>query len=97
MSQDTYSQITVEKIHDVVTNCLRDYDDFISNQNLFDFWCEANYLCHELDESFPDNYDDHEAMKSFWKQHPYYFIDRLPINLVAQLLSKHFNYIDTLN
>ena len=33
------------------------YKCFISQQNLFNLWCELNQLCHESDESFPDQYD----------------------------------------
>ena len=64
---------------------------FISKQNFFDLWCEFNFLCHEADESFPDPYDDHEAIKDFCHFHPYYFIDRLPLDLVAELFA---NYVD---
>ena len=62
---------------------------FISKQNFFDLWCEFNFLCHELDESFPDQYDDHDAIKDFCHFHPYYFIDRLPLDLVAKLFAEH--------
>ena len=62
---------------------------FISKQNFFNLWCELNLLCHELDESFPDQFDDHEAMKDFCHFHPYYFIDRLPLNLIACLFAEH--------
>ena len=64
---------------------------FISKQNFFDLWCEFNFLCHEADESFPDPYDDHKAIKDFCHFHPYYFIDRLPLELVAELFA---NYVD---
>ena len=40
---------------------------FISDQNLFNLWCELNFLCHEFDESFPDQYDDFEIARSFSK------------------------------
>lgn len=50
-----------------------------------------NLLCQELDESFPDQYDDHKTLKDFCHFHPYYFIDRLPLDLVAQLFAQ---YID---
>ena len=36
---------------------------FISKQNFFNLWCELNLLCHELDESFPEQYDNHEEIK----------------------------------
>ena len=67
------------------------HECFISKQNLFNLWCELNLLCHELDESFPDQYDDHEAIKDYCHFHPYYFIDRLPLELVAKLFTQ---YID---
>ena len=62
---------------------------FISKQNFFNLWCELNLLCHELDESFPDQYDDYEAIKDYCHFHPYYFIDRLPLDLVAKLFTEH--------
>ena len=65
------------------------HECFISKQNLFNLWCELNLLCHELDESFPDQYDDHEALKDFCHFHPYYFINRLPLDLVAKLFAQY--------
>ena len=62
---------------------------FISNQNFFNLWCELNQLCYELDESFPDQFDDYEEMKIYCHFHPYYFIDRLPLDLVAGLFADH--------
>lgn len=64
---------------------------FISKQNFYNLWCELNLLCHELDESFPDQYDDREAVKDFCHYHPYYFIDRLPLDLVAKLFAEHID------
>ena len=70
---------------------------FITKQNFFNLRCELNTLCHELDESFPDQYDDHEAVKDFCHLHPYYFIDRLPLALVAKLFAEHVDdHIDVL-
>jgi hypothetical protein len=40
---------------------------FISKRNLFNLWCELNYLCAEVDESFPDPYDDQKLMLSLSK------------------------------
>lgn len=65
------------------------YKCFISKQNLFNLRCELNQLCHELDESFPDQYDDHGLMKSFFLVHPYYYMSKLPIELMAKLFAKH--------
>ena len=42
-----------------------------------------------MDKCFPDQYDDHEAIKDFCHFHPYYFIDRLPLDLVAKLIAEH--------
>ena len=49
---------------------------FISKQNFFDLWCELNLRCHE-------------AVKSFCHYHPYYFIDRLPLDLIAELFCRY--------
>ena len=66
-------------------------------QNFFNLWCELNLLCHELDESFPDQYDDYEAIKDYCHFHPYYFIDRLPLDLVAKLFTEHaYDRVDVL-
>lgn len=64
---------------------------FISKQNFFNLWCELNQCCHELDESFPDQHEDHQLIKAFCHAYPYYFIDRLPLDLVAKLFAE---YID---
>ena len=73
------------------------YKFFISKQNFYNLWCELNLLCHEMDESFPDQYDDREAVKDFCHFHPYYFIDRLPLDLVAKLFAEYVdNRIDIL-
>lgn len=70
---------------------------FITKQNFFNLRCELNTLCHELDESFPNQYDDHIAMRDFWHFHPYYFIDHLPLNLLAKLFAEHVdNHVDIL-
>jgi hypothetical protein len=62
---------------------------FISKQNFLNLWCELNLCCHELDESFPDQYEDHKAVKDFCHAHPYYFIDILPLDLVAKLFAEY--------
>ena len=64
---------------------------FFNKQNLFNLWCELNRLCHELDESFPDEYDNKEEIASFCESHPYYFIDKLPINIIASLFADHID------
>ena len=64
---------------------------FISKKNFLNLWCELNYLCYEVDESFPDPYDDHKLVKSFCQAHPYYFIDMLTPELVINLFCQHFD------
>lgn len=73
------------------------YRCFISQQNLFNLWCELNQLCHESDESFPDQYDDYEVMKSFCMTYPYYFIDKLPIPLIADLFAQYPLIVSTID
>lgn len=62
---------------------------FINDQHLFNLWCELNFLCHEFDESFPDQYDDFEMIRSFSKARPYYFTDKLPADIIAALFAEH--------
>ena len=64
---------------------------FISKQNFFSLWCELNYACAEVDESFPDPYDDHDLLKSFCHNHPYYFIDILGTERSADLLCQYLD------
>lgn len=63
---------------------------FISRKNVFNLWCELNVLCHEVDEGFPD-ITDHELIKSYCHQHPYYFIDILDTGIVIKLFCKHLD------
>lgn len=74
-----------------IVHCRAHSKHFISTQNLFNLWCELNVLCAEVDESFPSPYDDHLLLKSFCHAHPYYFIDILPLKLIAKLFSEHLN------
>ena len=68
---------------------------FISKRNFFYLWCELNYHCAEVDEGFPDPYDDYELLKSFCHAHPYYFIDILSPKVVIDLFCEHLE--DRLN
>ena len=67
------------------------YKFFISKQNFFNLWCELNELCHELDEGFPEPYDDHELLKSYCHAHPYYFIDILAPELIINLFCEYLD------
>ena len=68
-----------------------EYRFFIGKQNFFNLWCELNYLCYEVDESFPSPYDDYELLKSFCHAHPYYFIDILDPELVINLFCEYLD------
>lgn len=67
------------------------YKYFISKRNFYNLWCELNYLCHEVDESFPEPYDDYDLLKSFCQTHPYYFIDILSPEVVTGLFCEYFD------
>ena len=75
----------------IIVHCRAHDKHFISTQNFFNLWCELNALCAEFDESFPSPYDDHLLIKSFCNAHPYYFIDILPIELIAKFFSEHLD------
>ena len=68
-----------------------EYRYFISNQSFFNLWCELNFLCADVDESFPDPFDDRKLLKSYCHTHPYYFIDILPPEIIAELFCEHLD------
>ena len=76
----------------IFIHCWASSKALIDKQNFFNLWCELNYLCHELDESFPDPYDDREAIRSYCHAHPYYFIDILKEMLNQQPLYSPFTF-----
>lgn len=78
-------------LYAIIVHCFAHHKSFISTQNFFNLWCELNALCHEIDESFPEPYDDYELIKDFCHAHPYYFIDILPFSLITKLFSEHFD------
>ena len=63
----------------------------MSKMNFFHLWCELNELCHETDESFPDQHTDHNLMKDFCIAHPFYFVDILSLKLVKSLFWRHMD------
>ena len=67
------------------------YKFFMSKMNFFHLWCELNELCHETDESFPDQYDDHTLVKDFCIEYPFYFVDILSLKLVKSLFWRHMD------
>lgn len=86
-----FSPMQFKLFYGIIVYCWANRQSFISKQNFFNLWCELNQFCYEYDESFPDQYDNHEEIKSFCKAHPYYFIDKLPIDLIARLFSEHID------
>ena len=69
----------------------------MSKMNFFHLWCELNELCHEADESFPDQHTDHKLMKDFCIKHPYYFADILDLGLVKKLFCEYMDQdLDTI-
>ena len=75
----------------VVVHAWASQKAFISKQNFFNLWCELNYLCSAVDEGFPSPYDDYELLRSFCHEHPYYFIDKLSLEIVADLFCEYFD------
>ena len=67
------------------------HEFFISKWNFFNLWCEFNYLSAQIDESFPEPYDDRELLKSFCQAHPFYFIDILSPDTVIELFCEHLD------
>ena len=85
------NQYQLKLFYGMLVHYWAEYRFFISKQNLFNLWCEFNYLCYEVDESFPDPYDDHELLKSYCHEHPYYFIDMLSLELVINLFCEYLD------
>lgn len=67
------------------------YKYFINEQDFFNLWCELNELCHEVDESFPEPHDDHNLIKSYCQEHPYYFINILDLELIKKLFCQYLD------
>ena len=77
--------------YSILVHYWANYKYFIDIRSFFNLWCELNELCHEVDESFPDQYYDHNLVKDFCIKHPYYFIDILDLGLVKKLFCQHLN------
>ena len=78
-------------LYATIVHCWSNDRGFIDKRHFFNLWCELNYFCHVIDQSFPDPYDDRELIKDFCHAHPYYFINMLPINLISSLFAEHLN------
>ena len=81
----------------IIVHYWANYKFFMSKMNFFHLWCELNELCHETDESFPDQHTDHKLMKDFCIKHPYYFVDILDLGLVKKLFCEYMDQdLDTI-
>ena len=67
------------------------YKFFITTQNFYNLWCELNELCHDVEECFPEPYDDKELLKSYCLANPYYFIDILDSDTVVKSFCEYFS------
>ena len=85
------NQYQLKLFYGMLVHYWAEYSFFISKHNLFNLWCELNYLCYEVDESFSEPFDDHELLKSYCHEHPYYFIDILAPELVINLFCEYLD------
>ena len=73
----------------ILVHCRAHGYHFISTEKFFKLWCELNALCYEADKSFPNPYVDRQLLKTYCHNHPYYFIDILPLETVAKLFAEY--------
>ena len=91
------NQYQLKLFYGMLVHYWAEYRYFISKHSFFNLWCELNFLCSDVDESFPDPFDDHELLRSYCHAHPYYFIDILCPEVVAELFGEHLDdRLDTL-
>lgn len=81
----------IKMFYSMILHYWTNHKCFITKRSLFNLWCELNQHCHEVDESFPDQYDDHNLVKEFCLKHPYYFIDILELELIKNLFCQHLD------
>ena len=91
------NQYQLKLFYAMLVHYWAEYRYFISKQSFKNLWCELNYLCSIVDECFPDPFDDYELLRSYCHSHPYYFIDILSPEIVAELFCEHLDdRLDTL-
>ena len=91
------NQYQLKLFYAMLVHYWAEYRYFISKQSFKNLWCELNYLCSIVDECFPDPFDDYELLRSYCHAHPYYFIDILCPEVVAELFCEHLDdRMDTL-
>ena len=85
------NQYQLKLFYAMLVHYWAEYRYFISKQSFKNLWCELNYLCPIVDECFPDPFDDYELLRSYCHSHPYYFIDILSPEIVAELFCEHLD------
>ena len=85
------NQYQLKLFYAMLVHYWAEYRYFISKQSFKNLWCELNYLCSIVDECFPDPFDDYELLRSYCHSHPYYFIDILSPEIVAELFCEHLD------
>ena len=78
-------------LYRILTYYWTHYKYFISDQNFLSLWRTLNTHCWHLDKNFPNPFRKSKELTQFCIEHPYYFIDRLPLSLVAKLFSNYLN------
>ena len=81
----------LKQFYGILVHAWASQKTFISKQNFFNLWCELNCLCAEVDEGFPDPYDDFELIRSFCHARHYYFIDILSPEIVIDLFCEYLD------
>lgn len=87
-----FSQFTptqLKTFYTILVFCRTHNKSFITMKKFFILWCELNDLCYGLDKSFPNPRIEPQRLKKYCQAHPYYFIDRLPLEQVARLFAKY--------
>ena len=81
----------------IFVHCWANHKSFISDKNFLNLWLELNQLCYDVNESFPEQCNN-EELNLYCKAHPYYFIDMLPVDVIANLFSEYVDkHIDILS
>lgn len=81
----------------IFVHCWANHKSFISDKNFLNLWLELNQLCYDASENFPEQCNN-EELNLYCKAHPYYFIDMLPVDVIANLFSEYVDkHIDILS
>jgi hypothetical protein len=96
----TLSKLTAQQFkyfYCIFVHCWASHKSFIDIYDFYELWSELNHLCHETNNSFPIQSNNKE-LELYCKNHPYYFIDILPIDVIAYLFSQYVDeHLDILS